>query len=309
MRFYHNLSSIQNLDKEVALAIGNFDGFHKGHQAVIRRLLEISCAKNLSPAVMIFEPQPREAFSADAPARIYSLRDKLRAFEKAGVETVFCMRFNEKFFSLTPEQYVCDLLKNRLRVKYVTVGSQFYFGCGGKADITVLQQLGAKAGIVAEAIDGIGHEGERISSTLIRKYLEQGKIDNACRLLGHPYAILGRVVHGNEIGRTMGFPTANVNLRRRKFPLKGVFAVRVRINDTDYAGVANVGSRPTLMEHQKRSLLEVHLFDFAGNLYGRSLLVSFVKRLRDEKKFSGIEELRAQIQADLLKARQVLNDF
>ncbi|MBO6258677.1 MAG: bifunctional riboflavin kinase/FAD synthetase [Succinivibrio sp.] len=307
MRFYHNLCSIGNQNKQLALAIGNFDGFHRGHQAVIRRLLEISCANNLCPAVMIFEPQPREVFSADAPARIYSLRDKLRAFEGSGVEIVFCMRFNEEFSSLTPEQYVCDLLKHKLHVKYVTVGSQFYFGCGGKADITVLQDLGVKSGISAEAIDGIGHEGERISSTLIRKYLEQGKLDSACRLLGHPYAILGKVVHGNAIGRTMGFPTANVNLRRRKFPLKGVFAVRVRIKDTEYAGVANVGSRPTVMEHQKQSLLEVHLFDFAGDLYGKSLEVSFVRKLRDEKKFSGLEELKGQIQSDLLTARQVLN--
>ena len=310
MQLIRCLSDYSKPPGGVALAIGNFDGFHLGHQAVIVRMREKAAGLGLVPAVMIFEPQPLELFSHSAPARLYSLRDKLLALRRAGVELVFCMRFTPKFASMGADAYVAELLYRKLGVRSVTVGTLFNFGRGGRATIEDLARLGAPLGLEASAIPGVMLDGVRISSTLIRRYLEFGSLEQAARALGRPYSISGKVVHGNEIGRTLGFPTANININRRVSPVLGVYAVKIRLDDGRlFDGIANVGYRPTIENHPVRSILEVNLFDFDGDLYGRALEVFFVSRLRRETRFPGLDELSRQLALDRRNARAAFARF
>lgn len=305
MRLYRHFSDYKETGG-IALAIGNFDGFHQGHKAVIERMRERARKAGLKSAVMIFEPQPLEFFGKAVPPRLSSLRDKLKAFQSAGVDIVFCVSFTRDFCNLTPHEFVFDLLRDTMHVREVTVGSLFTFGRNGTASFDDLKELCAQAGIVAEAIAGVSREGTRISSTMIRALLKAGDLNTAAVMLGRPYSISGRVVHGNEIGRTIGFPTANVNLRRQVCPVSGVFAVRVATPYGVYGGVANVGSRPTISPGGHRSLLEVNLFDFHATLYGKPITVFFISKIRDEVKFSGLKELMAQLQHDRTTALHLL---
>ena len=307
MRLIRCLSDFKGTPNGVALAIGNFDGFHKGHQAVIECMKEKARKLDLVPAVMIFEPQPLEFFSKDkSPARLYSLRDKLQALEVAGVKIVFCMKFNASFASLSAREYVIDLLYKKLQVKSVTVGSLFNFGEGGKYTIDDLKKIGSEVGMEASAIDGVLLNYERISSTKIREYLFHGQLDLAKEALGRYYSMSGIVVHGNQIGRNLGFPTANVNINRRISPLRGVYAVKVLSKVSLYDGMANVGYRPTVVAGQNKALLEVNLFYFKQDLYGESIRVFFISKIRDEVKFSNIEVLQEQLLADKEKAKEIL---
>ena len=308
MLFYHGLHSLPKIQDDLVLAIGNFDGFHLGHQAVVKRVLDYAHRYQMTPAVMIFEPQPQELFAKEPPPRIFSLRDKLRYLAAAGIQKVFCMRFNRAFAALSPEQYVAELLHQRLRVKKIIVGSLFNFGRGGRADIADLKKLAAQFGITAEAVDDVKLEGQRVSSTLIRKLLEAGDFAQVKRCLGREYFIVGRVAHGSQLGRTLNMPTANINLHRQNFPLHGVYAVKVKTpTGSMFGGVANVGVKPTLSSGLQRSLLEVNLFDFSGDLYGKCLEVTFFQKIRDEFKFAGLEQLKAQLAEDECEARLFLS--
>ena len=299
MRLIRCLSDFKGTPNGVALAIGNFDGLHKGHQAVIECMKQKAREKDLVPSVMIFEPQPLEFFSKDKhPARIYSLSDKLQALEVLGVKLVFCMKFNQSFASMDPNQYVIDLLHDKLGVKSVTVGSLFTFGKGGAYTIEDIKRVGATVGIEASAIDGVLLNNERISSTKIREYLSKGQLDLAKQALGRYYSMSGIVVHGNQIGRTLGFPTANVNINRKVTPLTGVYAVKVLTKSGIYNGMANVGYRPTVVTGQKNALLEVNLFDFNKDLYAQSIRVFFIEKIRDEVKFNNLEVLKEQLLHD-----------
>ena len=299
MRLIRCLSDFKGTPNGVALAIGNFDGLHKGHQAVIECMKQKAREKDLVPSVMIFEPQPLEFFSNEKhPARIYSLRDKLQALEVLGVKLVFCMKFNQSFASMDPNQYVIDLLHDKLGVKSVTVGSLFTFGKGGAYTIEDIKRVGATVGIEASAIDGVLLNNERISSTKIREYLSKGQLDLAKQALGRYYSMSGIVVHGNQIGRTLGFPTANVNINRKVTPLTGVYAVKVLTKSGIYNGMANVGYRPTVVTGQKNALLEVNLFDFNKDLYAQSIRVFFIEKIRDEVKFNNLEVLKEQLLHD-----------
>lgn len=299
MRLIRCLSDFKGTPNGVALAIGNFDGLHKGHQAVIECMKQKAREKDLVPSVMIFEPQPLEFFSKEKrPARIYSLRDKLQALEVLGVKLVFCMKFNQSFASMDPNQYVIDLLHDKLGVKSVTVGSLFTFGKGGAYTIEDIKRVGATVGIEASAIDGVLLNNERISSTKIREYLSKGQLDLAKQALGRYYSMSGIVVHGNQIGRTLGFPTANVNINRKVTPLTGVYAVKVLTKSGIYNGMANVGYRPTVVTGQKNALLEVNLFDFNKDLYAQSIRVFFIEKIRDEVKFNNLEVLKEQLLHD-----------
>lgn len=299
MRLIRCLSDFKGTPNGVALAIGNFDGLHKGHQAVIECMKQKAREKDLVPSVMIFEPQPLEFFSREKPpARIYSLRDKLQALEVLGVKLVFCMKFNQSFASMDPNQYVIDLLHDKLGVKSVTVGSLFTFGKGGAYTIEDIKRVGATVGIEASAIDGVLLNNERISSTKIREYLSKGQLDLAKQALGRYYSMSGIVVHGNQIGRTLGFPTANVNINRKVTPLTGVYAVKVLTKSGIYNGMANVGYRPTVVTGQKNALLEVNLFDFNKDLYAQSIRVFFIEKIRDEVKFNNLEVLKEQLLHD-----------
>ena len=214
MKLYRHLSDYKRPESGVALAIGNFDGFHKGHQAVIAAMREKAFKFGLKSAVMIFEPQPLEFFAKAVPARLYSLRDKLKAFKEAGVDIVFCMPFKKSFCQMSDREFVLDLLVKKLGVKSITVGSLFTFGKGGVSGIEELKALAKEAGIEAGAISGVAPSGTRVSSTMIRALIQSGDFTTAKNEIGRPYSISGKVLHGNALGRTLGFPTANINLKR-----------------------------------------------------------------------------------------------
>ncbi len=302
MRLYRHFTDYKDRQSGIALAIGNFDGFHQGHKAVIATMQAKARALGLKSAVMIFEPQPLEFFGKAVPPRLYSLRDKLKAFAACNLDVVFCVSFTKDFCSLSAEEFV-DLLAT-LNVKAVVVGSLFNFGKNGSAVFDDLKRLCAQKGISAEAINAVSREGIRISSTQIRALLSAGDLETAAQMLGRPFSMSGRVVHGQQLGRTLGFPTANVNLRRKVSPLNGVYAVKVRTRYGLYNGMANVGSRPTVQGH--KSLLEVYLFDFAADLYGSEIEVYFMHKLRAEVKFVSLDKLKAQLSLDCAAARKAL---
>ncbi len=309
MHLYRHLCDFAKDDTPLALAIGNFDGFHLGHKAVINTMKEKAKIHGYKSAVMIFEPQPLEYFNKVIPSRLYSIRDKVRAFEKEGIDYLFCMPFNRAFCELSAQEFIINILHNKLNVKSITVGSLFTFGQGGVAGIVELTEIAKSVGVEANAITSIASHGTRVSSTMIRGLIENANFKEAEAMLGHPYVIEGRVVHGNAIGRTIGFPTANVNLHRRVTPLKGVYAVFVDIDGKIYKGMANVGLRPTIYENKVKSLLEVNIFDFSGDIYGKNIKVTFKRKIRDEEKFPDLTSLMAQIKVDAKTALYFLDNI
>lgn len=308
MRLIRRLSDYQKTEQGIAIAIGNFDGFHLGHQAVVNRMKKLAKEQGLLSAVMIFEPQPLEFFGKSVPPRIFALRDKLKAFAKAGVDLVFCISFNINFASLSDKEFVNYILRDTLNVKTVTVGSLFSFGKNGIYTFSHLKNACEAVGIHAEAIMSIASMGIRVSSTMIRAFLQSGDLESVRNVMGRYYSISGKVVHGNALGRTIGFPTANVNLNRKVCPIRGVFAVMVKTSYGTFKGVCNVGFRPTIFTKQIKSLLEVNLFDFNKDLYGQEIEVFFVKKIRDEAKFPSLELLMQQIKSDSLAALDYLNN-
>lgn len=289
----------------LALAIGNFDGVHLGHQALFKRLIATAQAQGLQSAVMTFEPHPREFFTPQqAPTRLTSLREKLEWFAEADVEQVYVCHFNQHFAKLTADAFLHEVLQNALNVKSVLVGEDFCFGAGRKGTVADIAAAGFHLESLPEVkwldsnLTGSTLQAKRVSSTLVRAALAQGALDQAAALLGRPYSISGKVVHGAKRGRQLGFPTANVHMRHERPALSGVYAVKL----DGMNGVANLGVRPTIDGLQKLSL-EVHLLDYSGDLYGRHVHVSFLKKLRDEMKFSNLDALKQQIAADTLSAR------
>ncbi|OAT49613.1 riboflavin kinase/FMN adenylyltransferase [Kluyvera georgiana ATCC 51603] len=254
--------------------------------------------------VMIFEPQPLELFAADkAPARLTRLREKLRYLAESGVDYVLCLRFDRRFAALTAQDFISELLVKRLGVQFLAVGDDFRFGAGRQGDFLLLQKAGADFGFDITSTQTFCHGGVRISSTAVRQALADDNLEQAERLLGHPFIISGRVVHGDELGRTIGFPTANLPLRRQVSPVKGVYAVEVAgLGDKPLPGVANIGTRPTVAG--MRQQLEVHLLDVAMDLYGRHIDVILRKKIRNEQRFASLDELKAQIARDVLTARE-----
>ncbi|MCB2262447.1 MAG: bifunctional riboflavin kinase/FAD synthetase [Candidatus Thiosymbion ectosymbiont of Robbea hypermnestra] len=304
IRGLHNLTS---LHRGSVATIGNFDGVHLGHKAVFGRLLAEGRALCLPATVITFEPQAMEYFAPDAaPARLTRLREKLAALADCGVEQVMLLEFGPRLARMGAREFVRRLLVDGLGARHLLVGDDFRFGHGREGDFRLLRAMGREHGFAVENLHTITHGDQRVSSTRIREALARGEFEVARRLLGRTYRICGRVAHGNQRGRDMGFPTANLNLRRRVSPLCGVYAVLAGgIADHPWPGVANLGTRPTV-EGSARSLLEVHLFDFAGDLYGRHLEVEFRRKLRDERKFGSFAELKAQIGRDAVTARELL---
>jgi riboflavin kinase/FMN adenylyltransferase len=285
--------------------IGSFDGVHRGHRAIIDQLLTQARELALPSVVMVFEPQPYEFFAGDkAPARLMRLRDKIRALSALGVDRVFCLQFNQRLRQLSANAFIEQVLVQGLGVKSLVVGDDFRFGCDRAGDFSLLEKAGSQSGFAVYDTCTVQDGGERISSTRIRRALEAEQFDEAERLLGHPYTIRGRVVYGQQLGRTIGVPTANVRLRRYRSPLNGVFAVWLRLVDESawMPGVANVGLRPTV-GGETRPILEVHLLDFHGHLYSREVEVRFGKKLREEQKFPSFDALKEQIYRDIAAAR------
>ena len=286
------------------LTIGNFDGVHRGHRAMLDRLVAKARALGVPCSVLTFEPHPREFFSAaTAPTRLSRLREKLELIAEAGIDRTHVLRFGAQLAAMSAERFIEDVLLRGMGVRWLLVGRDFRFGAKRAGDFEMLKAAGARQGFGVEAMDDVLEGAQRISSSGVRAALAAGDLEAAARLLGRPYTMSGRVAHGEKLGRTLGFPTANLVLRRLP-PLAGIFAVEAEVEETQLRlkGVASVGRRPTVRENAA-PLLEVHLFDWTGNLYGRHLRVTFLRKLRDEAKYDGLEALRAAIARDAAEAK------
>lgn len=302
MQLIRGINNIQPEDHGCVLTIGNFDGVHLGHQRVINALIEKAKAHNAVPTVMVFEPQPQELFGGDkAPARLTRLRDKYHLLAKLGVKRLMCVNFNQSFASMTAPVFIEELLIKQLGVKHLIIGDDFRFGQHRQGDFRMLKAYGERLGFTVTDTASFKFDDCRISSTEIRKALEQDHLSEAARMLGRDYAISGKVFHGDKNGRKFGFPTANVLLKRRVSPVSGVYAVKVKHDEKEYFGVANIGCRPTLAG--VRQQLEVHIFDFNADLYGQHIEVAMLKKLRSERKFDSVTALTEQIKIDSDQAR------
>ena len=303
VRGIHNIQLADGaLSKGCVLTIGNFDGVHLGHRRVIAALIKQAKLLDCEAVVLVFEPQPQELFSPDtAPARLCRLRDKYHLLEKLGVDRLICINFNRKFANQSAEDFIEQLLVKRLSVKHLIIGDDFHFGKNRLGNFAMLCQAGKHLGFEVSDTASYKMADCRISSTEIRLALEQDRLTDAERMLGRPYSIIGRVFHGDKRGRQLGFPTANVSLKRRVSPLAGVYAVQVNLSNGVFYGVANVGCRPTVSG--SRQQLEVHIFDFNGDLYGQRIEVVMLKKLRNEIAFTSIAKLTEQISKDSEQAR------
>lgn len=305
IRGLHNLE----LEHEGCVAtIGNFDGVHLGHRAVFERLLVKGRTLGLPATVITFEPQAMEYFAPNAaPARLTRLREKLAAMADCGIGQVVLLEFGPRLAQMMAGEFVQELLVNGLGIRHLLVGDDFRFGHRREGDFQLLEAMGREHGFAVEDLHTVIHGDERVSSTRIREALARGEFELARHLLGRPYRICGRIGHGDKRGRSIGYPTANLNLHRRVSPLRGVYAVMVGgISDRLWPGVANVGNRPTV-DGGTRYLLEVHLFDFKGDIYGRHAEVEFWLKLRNEKRFESFQELKTQIDRDVVAARDYLS--
>ena len=285
------------------LAIGNFDGVHLGHAALIKHLADVARNCRLVPTVLTFEPHPREFFAPDsAPTRLTTLREKLELLSECGAQQAMICPFNACFAALSADAFIEQVLVRGCQVRHLIIGDDFRFGRGRAGDFAVLQAAGQHYGFTVEAMGSVMLDGERVSSSAVRQALVTGDMQHAARLLGRPYIIDGQVLHGQKLGRQIGFATANLRIKHNPLPLSGVFAVEVSgLGDQPLPGVANLGIRPTV--DGTRPLLEVHLFDFDRDIYGAHIAVRFVHKLRDEQRFSNIDALKAQIAADAAAAR------
>lgn len=307
MKVIRGVHNIRPHHRGCVATIGNFDGVHRGHRSVFQRLIARGRALGRPATVITFEPQPLEVLAPQAaPARLTRLREKLVAIQDCGIEQVLLLPFGPRLAAMAPEAFVRELLVEELGVASLLVGDDFRFGRGRGGDIEMLRAMGAECGFAVEDLDTITHEAERISSTRIREALAEGDMDQARHLLGRPYRLCGRVVHGDKRGRSIGFPTANIGLHRQISPLSGVYAVLVEgVAPQPWPGVANIGVRPTF-GGGTRPLLEVHLLDFSGDIYDRHAEVEPRLKLRDEQRFDSLESLVQQIHRDVAAARTYL---
>lgn len=287
-----------------ALTIGNFDGVHLGHQAMLAELRRAAARLAVPACVLTFEPHPREFFAPDqAPTRLTSLREKLELLAANGVDRVHVCRFDYRFAQTTPENFIERIIVRALSARWVLVGDDFRFGARRAGTLVMLMQAAPRLGFEVAALASVMLEGERVSSTALRAALAVGDLDRAGRLLGRGYSISGRVVAGDGLGHKLGFPTANVQMKHNRPPLMGIFAVRLHgagLEPLD--GVASLGVRPTVKQ-QGAPVLEVHALDFDGDLYRRHVRVEFLRKLRDEEKYADLATLTRQIAVDARNAR------
>ncbi len=297
------------LRRPCALAIGNFDGVHLGHQAILARVRSAATQRGLVPTVMTFEPHPREFFAKLhnrpelAPTRIAGLRDQLCALARSGMQHVVVQRFNAALASMPAQTFIDSLLLDGLRVRWLLVGDDFRFGAQRSGDINLLRENAARHGFEVESMESVTQQGQRVSSSAIRTALAVGDLDRATALLGHPYSVSGHVIHGQKLGRTLGFPTMNLRVSHRCPALSGIFIVQVHgLADQPLPAVASLGVRPTV-DDSGRVLLEVHVFDFNSDAYGKLVQVEFLQKMRDEEKFADLATMTAAIANDARMAR------
>ncbi len=306
IRGIHNLK-IQH--HGCVLTIGNFDGVHLGHQRVLEQVKKKALLLGLPAVVMTFEPQPMELFAKDkAPARLTRLRDKFELLEAMHLDRLLCVNFNRRFASMSPESFIKDLLVNKLGVKFLVIGDDFRFGKGREGNFDMLKKAGEEFGFEVVNTASFCVEDTRVSSTAIRQALASDHLDESAEMLGRHYTLSGRVAHGQKLARDFGFPTANISLKRYVSPVRGVYAVQVYgVDSQPLPGIANVGKKPTVAGITPD--LEVHIFDFEGNLYGKQIEVALLHKIRDEKKFESLELLKQQIELDADVARVWLRQF
>lgn len=292
-----------------ALTIGNFDGVHRGHQALLAHVCEAATDLGVEAAVMTFEPHPREFFArlagdlSKAPTRVANLRDKLQSLSNAGIDRVIVEHFNAHFASMSPQDFIEKVLVQGLHVKWLMVGEDFCYGAKRAGNVAMLMEAGKKYGFHVEALPAVTNDGTRISSSAVRAALANSDFSLAAQLLGHPYAVSGHVIHGKKLGRTIGFPTMNLRVAHKRPALSGVFVVQVHgLAAQSLPGVASFGVRPTV-EDSGRVLLETYLFDYAQECYGKVVRVEFLKKLRDEEKYEDLPTLTAAIERDEQQAR------
>ncbi|MCX7104639.1 MAG: bifunctional riboflavin kinase/FAD synthetase [Methylococcales bacterium] len=306
MQLIRGLSHLEPFKNGCVLSIGNFDGLHLGHRAVIRKLVERGKVLRLPVVIMFFEPQPLEYFLGDnAPSRLMRLREKVIEMAKLPVDNLLIVRFNQNFANRDAEQFIEHILINTLNVKHLVIGDDFHFGKARRGNFAMLKEKGRLNGFTVEDTGSFQLGGLRISSTLIRDALVAGDLKGAEKLLGHCYSVCGRIAHGDKLGRTIGYPTANIRMHRKNTPINGVFAVTMTgIDGLEFEGVANVGTRPTL-DGGSKVILETYLFDFNKEIYGRYVEVHFHQKIRDESRFHSLEELKAQIVKDVAETKKI----
>lgn len=305
MEFIRGRLNIRQRHRGCVATIGNFDGVHLGHRAVISQLQRRSEERGRPSMVMVFEPQPQEYFrGAAAPARLSPLRDKLALVSALGVDYLLCLRFKHALAQTSAGDFIRQLLVEELGIEHLVVGDDFRFGHGRKGDFETLVEAGGRLGFSVEEADTYEVDGTRVSSTRIREVLRAGHLKEAERLLGHPFRVAGRVVHGDKRGRQWGFPTANVAMDGRRLPFTGIYAVEVHgLDGSPVKGVASIGVRPTV-PGPERALLEIYMLEFDEEIYGRRIEVGFLEKIRDEERFDSFEILRQQIGRDIEQAER-----
>lgn len=294
------------LQRGSVVTIGAFDGLHLGHQAILDRVRDVAVGRGLVSVLMSFEPTPKEFFSPrEAPARLMRFREKYLALAELGIDVFFCPRFDRSMAAVEPHPFAETLLTKTLAARHIVIGDDFRYARQRSGTVEVLRESGKRLGFEVEQVTSVVKHGSRVSSTIIRDALQRGDLRRAESLLGRPYSMSGRVIEGKRLGRTLGYPTANIAIHRRESPVQGIFAVRLRgIDQRVYDGVASIGTRPTL--DNGNVLLEVHVFDFDAEIYGAYVNVEFLARLRDEEKFETVEALVRQMQRDAENARRIL---
>ena len=311
MEFFRGLHSLPPHKKPgpgpCVATIGNFDGVHRGHQQVVSELKKEGERRDLPVAVVVFEPTPQEFFAGDrSPARLTRFGEKYHLLEDAGVDKLVCLKFGSALSAMSPAEFVQCLLVDGMQLRHLVVGDDFRFGKDRAGDFGFLTVAGERSGFTVARTDSFVLDSARVSSSGIRQALKQGDLAQAERWLGRPYGMKGRVIEGEKLGRKLGFATANIHPRRTVCPVHGIYAVRVDGAGLDrWPGVASIGSRPTVTAGEE-IVLEVHLFDFSGNLYGESLEVLLLHKLREEKRFESIEALIEEMKKDADQARQML---
>ena len=303
MEVIRGLLNVREHHRGSVVTIVNFDGVHTGHQAILANVKAKAEELDVPAMLICFEPQPQEYFDVyNAPARLTRFREKVELLAEHGIDYVLCVKFDEKARSMTAARFVSVLVED-IGLSALYVGDDFRFGFDRSGDFSLLERAGAESGFPITNLYTIVFGSERISSTRIRECLAEGDFELAESLLGHPYSITGKVVYGRQVGRTLGSPTANIQLHRYVAPIAGVFAVTILIGNETLEGVANVGVRPTFDEDMPRPILEVHIFDFDRDIYGSAVKVTFLDKIREEKKFDGIEALKAAIHKDIKQAK------
>ncbi len=305
MQLVCGLHNIRESHKGCVATIGNFDGVHLGHQDIFKQIRERAKALKVRSCAIMFEPQPKEFFApALAPARISTMREKIELLEHYGIDQVLVVRFDDVFRSLSAEAFIRQVLVDGLAIRHLVVGDDFRFGSDRAGNFSRLEKAGIEFGFTVNNTRSIIVSGERVSSTLVRRCLHNADFTETASLLGRTYKMSGKVVAGQQLGRTLGVPTANIHLNRHHIPMSGVFAVRVTVQGHIWPGVANLGVRPTVAG--KTPLLEVHLLGYSGNLYGKRIQVEYVEKIREEKKFDSLDALKAAINDDMSKAQIIL---